>query len=96
MLVLGYICLAFLLLSGIMVIIQQARRKGASHIRLVHRPNDPSPYDVERKGIFRWRLLDSFMTQPAAEEFIVRHKAGTAVLAKRGFGSGTVLLEMKD
>lgn len=48
-------------------------------IRLVHRPKDQIPYDVETMRLLTWGTISGFSTQEAAEDFITKYKAGMIV-----------------
>lgn len=79
---------------GIFVLFADQIRTG--RVRIVHRPADKYAYDVETKRVIGWKIESSFANQPAAEEFMVKYRAGTAVPSRGGLSVGTVIVDMKD
>jgi len=73
-----------------------ATRLHTSGIRLVHRPQDKWPYDVETKRVLGWRIEQFFSDEESARDFMTKYHAGITVRRRFGAGTGVILVEMKD
>lgn len=63
--------------------------------RIVHRPDEDLPYDVEMRKGGKWHIIDGKCTEAEAERLCSQHAQGLVVPATAESNAGIVLSEWK-